>query len=455
MDDQKDKKQNQENINSEAKPETTDFMKETIKQRPLNRKKLLRRTIITASMAVIFGLIACVTFLLLEPVISNRLYPEEEPQTVVFVEETREDEILPEDMLTEDRLADEAESSPEPTAPAALEDSQIEQVLSEMELGVEDYLSLSGAVRDVAKTAENSMVKVVGITSDRDWFDNEYQNEDIVSGVVVADNGREILILANLKNIKGAELLEIVFVNGDTYVAEIKQEDRNTGLGILSIVKAKMAPATIDVAKPVSMGTSSNVNLPGNPVIAIGSPMGVENSISIGVVTSSGNAVHLPDATYKWIGTDIYGSTSASGILINLRGQLIGIIDMTYNDGDMKNLISGIGISELKKLVECLSNDKAIAYLGVYGMDVPVDAHEQMQVPLGAYIYETVVDSPAMEAGVQSGDVITKIGQTEITSYQELVNALYQLRPDAQVTVTLMRQGTDGYTEIEVNVTLK
>ena len=172
MDDQKDKKQNQENINSEAKPETTDFMKETIKQRPLNRKKLLRRTIITASMAVIFGLIACVTFLLLEPVISNRLYPEEEPQTVVFVEETREDEILPEDMLTEDRLADEAESSPEPTAPAALEDSQIEQVLSEMELGVEDYLSLSGAVRDVAKTAENSMVKVVGITSDRDWFDN-------------------------------------------------------------------------------------------------------------------------------------------------------------------------------------------------------------------------------------------------------------------------------------------
>ncbi len=54
MDDQKDKKQNQENINSEAKPETTDFMKETIKQRPLNRKKLLRRTIITASMAVIF-----------------------------------------------------------------------------------------------------------------------------------------------------------------------------------------------------------------------------------------------------------------------------------------------------------------------------------------------------------------------------------------------------------------
>ena len=51
----------------------TDFMKETIKQRPLNRKKLIRRTLITAAMAVIFGLVACLTFLLLEPVISNKL----------------------------------------------------------------------------------------------------------------------------------------------------------------------------------------------------------------------------------------------------------------------------------------------------------------------------------------------------------------------------------------------
>ena len=69
----------------------TDFMKETIKQRPLNRRKLFRRTIITAAMAVIFGTVACLTFLVLEPVISNRLHPEEEPQPVVFPEEGEEE----------------------------------------------------------------------------------------------------------------------------------------------------------------------------------------------------------------------------------------------------------------------------------------------------------------------------------------------------------------------------
>ena len=114
----------------------TDFLKETIKQRPLNRKKLIRKTIITAAMAVIFGLVACLTFLLLEPVISNRLYPEEKPSTVVLVEEKESEEILPEDMI-----ADDSEMSPEPVTPV-LEDEQIAQVLSEMKLGVEDYIAL-------------------------------------------------------------------------------------------------------------------------------------------------------------------------------------------------------------------------------------------------------------------------------------------------------------------------
>ena len=129
----------------------TDFLRETIKQRPLNRKKLIRKTIITAAMAVIFGLVACLTFLLLEPVISNRLYPEEKPSTVVLVEEKESEEILPEDMI-----ADDSEMSPEPVTPV-LEDEQIAQLLSEMKLGVEDYI-LKPVAPDEFK---NTMLKVI------------------------------------------------------------------------------------------------------------------------------------------------------------------------------------------------------------------------------------------------------------------------------------------------------
>lgn len=428
--------------------DNTDFMKETIKQRPLNRKKLVRRTLITAAMAVIFGMVACFTFLLLEPVISNRLYPEEEPQTVVLVEEMEENEILPEDMIV-----DESQMQPENTETPALEDEQIAQVLSEMKLGVDDYISLLSDVREVAKEARNSIVTVVGVTSDVGWLDNEYESEGAVSGVIVADNGKELLILANVSSIKDADSLKVAFADEQEYQAAIKKKDNNTGLAIISISKSTIQSSTLEMAKTAVLGTSGS-SLVGSPVIALGRPMGTEGSICYGNVTSAGNMIKLPDSNYKYMTTDIYGSINASGVIINLKGQVVGIIDMAHNSSDMKNLINAVGITELKKVVESLSNDSDIAYFGIYGTDVTQEANLEMGVPYGAYITEIDMDSPAMDAGIQSGDVIIKLDETEINNYQELVKALLLKDPDNVVKIELMRQGPDGYTEMELTATL-
>lgn len=429
-------------------PDNTDFMKETIKQRPLNRKKLVRRTLVTAAMAVIFGMVSCFTFLLLEPVISNRLYPEEEPQAVVFVEEVEENEILPEDMI-----ADDSQMQPEPTEAPALEDEQIAQVLSEMELGVDDYISLLSDVREVAKEARSSIVTVVGVTSDVGWLDNEYESEGAVSGVIVADNGKELLILANVSSIKDADSLKVAFADTQEYQASIKKKDNNTGLAVISISKSIIQSSTLEVVKPAVLGASGS-SLVGNPIIALGRPMGTEGSICYGNVTSVGNTIKLPDSNYKYMTTDIYGSINASGVIINLKGQVVGIIDMTHNSSDMKNLINAVGITELKKVVESLSNDSDIAYFGVYGADVTEEANLKMGVPYGAYITEIDMDSPAMDAGIQSGDVIIKLDETEISNYQELVKELLLKEPDNVVEIGLMRQGPDGYTEMELTATL-
>ena len=113
-----------------------DFMIERIKERPINRKKLLRRTILTASMAVIFGLIACFTFLVLEPVISNWLYPEEEPQIVVLPEDL--EEMSPEDMLAEN-LPTESPAPEEEQEGVVLEKEQIDEILSGVVLDRQNY----------------------------------------------------------------------------------------------------------------------------------------------------------------------------------------------------------------------------------------------------------------------------------------------------------------------------
>lgn len=427
----------------------TDFMKETIKQRPLNKRKLVRRTLITAAMAVIFGMVACFTFLLLEPVISNRLYPEEEPEAIVFEEETEENEILPEDMI-----ADESQMQPEETEPPALEDEQIAQVLSEMQLGTNDYLTLFNEMNKVAKEVQKSIVTVVGVTSDVTWLDNEYENEGVVSGVVVADNGKELLILANIRSIKDAEILKVAFSDGSEYEAEMKKKDNNTGFAIISIQKSIVKESTVAIAKPVALGSSAGSSLVGIPVIAIGRPVGTEGSLCYGNITSTGNSITLPDSNYKYLTTDIYGSTSASGIIINLKGQIVGIIDTSYNASDMKNMISAVGITELKKVVESLSNNKDIAYFGVYGVDVTKEANEEMGVPFGAYILEIDMDAPAMNAGIQSGDIIVRIGEKEITNYAALVETLLTFKPEETVTVGLMRQGPEGYIEMEVEAVL-
>ncbi len=427
----------------------TDFMKETIKQRPLNKRKLVRRTLITAAMAVIFGMVACFTFLLLEPVISNRLYPEEEPESIVFEEETEENEILPEDMI-----ADESQMQPEETEPPALEDEQIAQVLSEMQLGTNDYLTLFNEMNKVAKEVQKSIVTVVGVTSDVTWLDNEYENEGVVSGVVVADNGKELLILANIRSIKDAEILKVAFSDGSEYEAEMKKKDNNTGFAIISIQKSIVKESTVAIAKPVALGSSAGSSLVGIPVIAIGRPVGTEGSLCYGNITSTGNSITLPDSNYKYLTTDIYGSTSASGIIINLKGQIVGIIDTSYNASDMKNMISAVGITELKKVVESLSNNKDIAYFGVYGVDVTKEANEEMGVPFGAYILEIDMDAPAMNAGIQSGDIIVRIGEKEITNYAALVETLLTFKPEETVTVGLMRQGPEGYIEMEVEAVL-
>lgn len=439
------KSQMEENQNQN----NTDFMKETIKQRPLNKRKLVRRTLITAAMAVIFGMVACFTFLLLEPVISNRLYPEEEPEAIVFEEETEENEILPEDMI-----ADESQMQPEETEPPALEDEQIAQVLSEMQLGTNDYLTLFNEMNKVAKEVQKSIVTVVGVTSDVTWLDNEYENEGVVSGVVVADNGKELLILANIRSIKDAEILKVAFSDGSEYEAEMKKKDNNTGFAIISIQKSIVKESTVAIAKPVALGSSAGSSLVGIPVIAIGRPVGTEGSLCYGNITSTGNSITLPDSNYKYLTTDIYGSTSASGIIINLKGQIVGIIDTSYNASDMKNMISAVGITELKKVVESLSNNKDIAYFGVYGVDVTKEANEEMGVPFGAYILEIDMDAPAMNAGIQSGDIIVRIGEKEITNYVALVETLLTFKPEETVTVGLMRQGPEGYIEMEVEAVL-
>ena len=433
---------------AEYSPEMqSDFLRERIKQKPVNRKKLLRRTIITAAMAVLFGMVACLTFLLLEPVINNWLYPEEEPQEVQFPEESPVEEMNPEDMLTEEMVGDGSEST-------ELEEEQIEELLSQVTFGVKEYQSVYTELGMIARDVGRSLVTVTGVTSDVDWFNNTYENEATVSGIILADNGQELLILASMNNITDAERIIVTFCDQTQLEAELIQKDTSTGLAILSVPLFKIDEETMDVISKANLGSSNISNLAGTPVMALGSPMGNSGSICYGFITSAGMTIDQADSSYRLLTTDIYASKNATGVLVNLKGHIVGIIDNSYNSDDKGNLLSAYGISELKRTITKMSNDKDRAYLGVHGTDVPAEAILEFGMPEGAYIKEIEMDSPAMTAGIQSGDVITMVGIVEITSYGELLNILYSSEPDDTILLTIMRQGMSGFQSMRIAVTL-
>ena len=417
-----------------------DFMKEQIKERPLNKRKLLRRTAITVSMAVLFGLVACLTVLVLEPVFNNWLYPEAPAENITFPPEG--EEMLPEDMALDDEELEQESTEMQPP--------KQKEAVDELEVYSRTYSRLQKLATEVSR----SLVTVTGVTADRDWFDNMYESKGQTTGVIVANNGREYLVLAAAEPIQTVQTITVTFYDDSQAQAQVKMTDPISGLAILAIENKAVEDSTRDQIETAALGSSNYASLPGSPVIALGSPAGSSGSVIYGMATSSGNMLDTVDSGYKLITTDICGHREATGVLINLSGQIIGVIDQRYNDPEMENMISALGISELKDTIERMSNGNSQAYMGIHGIDVTKEANEELQVPFGAYVTEIEMDSPAMQAGIQSGDVIISLNGRTVEDFETYIRALSDSTPGSTVNVTLMRMNQEEYTAMSIQVSL-
>ena len=434
----------------------SDFMIEKIKERPINKGKLMRRMLFTAAMAVLFGLVACVIFLSLEPVLSRLMNPEKELPKVYFPEET--EEMSPEEMLMEN--SQETMTSVNPQSgqvdlPNELTEEQIQSILSQIQLDHSNYRQLYSAMSEYARTMQRSMVTLTGITSRTDWFDNVNETKNRASGIIIVNNTKELMILTDYSALENAQRLNVEFCNGAVTTAEFKQKDPSTGLAVVSVpveaLPKDFLKETITVAK---MGSSNYKDMVGMPIIALGSPMGSVNSAGFGIITSTSGQASDEDVNYKLLQTDIVGSPNADGVLFDLYGQFIGIITQRYNEKGMENVITAYGISDLKKRMEKLSNNQPFAYLGIYGTSVALNVHEELKVPYGAYVKDVALDSPAMRAGIQKGDLIVQIDDRDVNNFPDYITILNNKEPDMTIKIKILRQTLNGYKEMQMDIQL-
>ena len=412
-----------------------DFIKERIKARPVNKAKLMRIMVGTILSAIVFGFVFCLCFIFLESKIDDFLHKDDNIPYIEFTEDVVEEEMLPEYMLTD-------------------EQQECGEVLDEAFV-ITDYQQMESALAALADKVIRSVVSVTGISTENNWFENSYENKSFTSGLIVADNGQQYLILVKATIIQKAENIVVIFYNEKQAAGTLIQVDGQSGYGVVAVDKSNLSEVDTENITVAKLGSSNLSPILGSSVIALGNPVGTGEGICYGNVTSVGKALNLVDSNYKIMTTDIYGSTQASGILVNMNGQVIGIIDNSYNSIDLKNVVSAIGISEMKPLIENLSNDMPIPYMGVKGVSVTTGVNANYGVPLGAYVTNVSMDSPAMLAGIQSGDVITEFDGIEIHTFSDLTKAILKSDKDKKIKVKLERETINGYSDVTVKVTLK
>lgn len=429
------------------------FMREEIKSRPINRRKLARNTILAAISAVVFGIVACVTFALIAPFIMDKLSKEQPDKTitpiiVTFPEESQEEEMSPEDMLiaSDEPVIDYSQFS-------ILEEEEINNIISSIKFSVSDYQDLYKSLAEIANAAKKSIVRVTPIKTGTDWLNNStYENDSNLSGLIVADSGNEYYIATRYSLVSGNDTIIVTFDNGIQARTELVNYDVDTDIVILRVSYEDVNELTRNSISAANLGNSSYSNIVGMPIIVVGSPMGTFDSVNYGIITSNSGIIRVTDNYYKQVVTNIYGSKNASGVIINLKGDVLGIIDVKNASSDTQNLICALGISELKKTIERLINNKDIVLLGISGSEVPNEAIMQ-GTPDGVYVLSVEFDSPAMKAGIQSGDIISKLGGISITRFSDLVALLKEIDLDTTESITVYRSVQDSYKEIELEIT--
>ena len=413
----------------DQKHQKNEFIREQIKNKPVNRKKAAAKVGICAICGAVFALAAAVTFVLAEPVVRKILCPQEEenPDSVnTYIADT-------------EGVTEFEQSDPDVT-------SQAQESLS-----IADYQTLQNQLYAIGSQANHSIVTVTSVVSNTDWFHNSYESEGQGSGVIIQENASEVLILTEQKVITDPSRITVTFIDGTTAGAVMKKYDGNTGIAVLSVARSDISDSTLDTISIAEFGNSNGVTK-GSIVIALGSPLGTNYSILTGNVTSTDNEISTIDHNYSIFTTDIVASKSSSGILINVSGQIVGMVMQDYSNSSEENTLIAVSSTELKSMIDMLAEGKDIPYLGMTVTTVTEKIEKEYDIPEGVYIKEAMMDSPAMAAGLQSGDVITKINGEKAASDTAYSSQVMKLTPGDTIPVVVQRQGADGYSEITCEV---
>lgn len=419
---------------SDKKNDNYDLYTEHIVKEPWkNSKRILKKVASLVAMAVFFGLVAGLVMIIVYKTGKNYLDDNKAAMN----------ETTPSTDGSESK-----ETDPEDTTVPPIEEitTEIPSTVPIDNEKLNDYMGYYKALKSVADKAGLSVVTVTAAKQGVDFFNSTYQNIADEYGIVISSDSTGYYILTEYSLVKNSENIQVTYYDKTVDTAEFVAGDTTTDMAVIKTGSLNTAVV------PVQFGNSDAV-LKGDLLVATGKLYGFNGTIGYGIATGVNNSVNDTDSIYRLINTDISGTATSNGVILNLHGEVVGIITMAYNS-DNTNFITAYAINDVRNLMQNLVNKKSMPYLGIKGQTVTDEIAATNKIPKGIYISAVETNSPAYKSGIQSGDVITQINGTEINNMESFMMQLEKNNPGDNVNVTIKRRGREDYKEIEFNLVL-
>ena len=253
------------------------------------------------------------------------------------------------------------------------------------------------------------------------------------SGVILTPDG---LLLTNRHIIKDADEINVVLAEGRSLNVRVVGFDPETDLAVLK-ANATQLPA-------ITVGRPQDLNV-GDVVLAIGNPFGIGQTVTMGIVSATGRS-HLGLTSIEdFIQTDAaINPGNSGGALVDAQGRLVGINTAIYSESGSSQ---GVGFAIPADLATKVMSQVAAkgrverGWIGISGLDVTPGLAESfgLRVKKGVLVESTLKESPAEQAGLRPGDVITALDERTVDSVRNLIDAIADAGPSSQITIEIWR----------------
>lgn len=355
--------------------------------------------------------------------------------------------------------------------------------------------SSSFSVADIAKNAMPSVVAItaVSVQEVQSFFGGtqEYEGVGSGSGIIIGQNDDELLIATNNHVVADAKNLSVSFYGDEidasalnsksaqygqnmedvakeyaknSVSAQIKGTDAENDLAVIAVQKSDIPEETMAQIKVASMGSSEDLVV-GEQVVAIGNALGYGQSVTSGYVSALDRSIDTDESgtANGLIQTDAaINPGNSGGALLNMNGEVIGINSAKFADETVEGMGFAIPVATAQPILDELmsretrlkvSEDKA-AYIGISCKEVAAEVSQMYGIPTGVFVAEATKGGPAEKAGMMSGDIITKIDGTKITSYNELTEQLQYYAAGETIDFVVQRADGGEYKDVTITVTL-